>query len=93
MNKRMETASRTPRLALALLVLALILAASGVSASDSSLALSDFNRGGLEVEVAALFEAGAQAAIRRSIRRRDRGGPSRVLWSTGRCCLARAQAS
>ena len=58
MNKRMETASRTPRLALALLVLALILNASGVSASDSSLELSDFNRGGLEVEVAALFEAG-----------------------------------
>ena len=46
------------RLALALLVLALLLTASGVSASDSSLELSDFNRGGLEVEVAALFEAG-----------------------------------
>ena len=58
MNKRMETAGRTPRLALALLVLALILNASDVSASDSSLELSDFNRGGLEVEVAALFEAG-----------------------------------
>ena len=58
MNKRMETASRTPRLALALLVLALLLTASGVSASDSSLELPDFNRGGLEVEVAALFEAG-----------------------------------
>ena len=58
MNKRMETASRTPRLALALLVLAFLLNASGVSASDSSLELSDFNRGGLEVEVAALFEAG-----------------------------------
>ena len=58
MNKRMETASRTPRLALPLLVLALILNAGDVSASDSSLELSDFNRGGLEVEVAALFEAG-----------------------------------
>ena len=59
MNKRMETASRTPRLALALLVLALILNAGSVSASDSSLELSDFNRGGgLEVEVAALFGAG-----------------------------------
>ena len=58
MNKRMETASRTPRLALALLVLALLLNAGGVSASDSSLELSDFNRGGLEVEAAALFEAG-----------------------------------
>ena len=58
MNKRMETASRTPRLALALLVLAFLLNAGGVSASDSSLELSDFNRGGLEVEVAALFEAG-----------------------------------
>ena len=58
MNKRMETASRTPRIALALLALALILNASGVSASDSPLELSDFNRGGLEVEVAALFEAG-----------------------------------
>ena len=46
------------RLALALLVLALLLNAGGVSASDSSLELSDFNRGGLEVEVAALFEAG-----------------------------------
>ena len=58
MNKRMEMASRTPRLALALLALALLLNASDVSASDSSLELSDFNRGGLEVEVAALFEAG-----------------------------------
>ena len=58
MNKRMETASRTLRLALALLVLAFLLNAGGVSASDSSLELSDFNRGGLEVEVAALFEAG-----------------------------------
>ncbi len=58
MNKRMETASRTLRLALALLVLAFLLNASGVSASDSSLELSDFNRGGLEVDVAALFEAG-----------------------------------
>ena len=60
MNKRIETASRTPRLALAMLmlVLALTLNASDVSASDSSLELSDFNRGGLEVEVAALFEAG-----------------------------------
>ena len=46
------------RLALPLLVLAFLLNASGVSASDSSLELSDFNRGGLEVEVAALFEAG-----------------------------------
>ena len=46
------------RRALALLVLALILNAGGVSASDSSLELSDFNRGGLEVEAAALFEAG-----------------------------------
>ena len=44
---------------------------------------------GLEVEVAALFEAGGRAASRRFIRRRDRGGPSRVLWSTARCCLAR----
>ena len=60
MNKRIETASRTPRLALAMLmlVLALTLNASDVSAADSSLELSDFNRGGLEVEVAALFEAG-----------------------------------
>ena len=58
MNKRMETAGRTPRLALALLVLAFLLNAGGVSASDSSLELSDFNRGGLEVEAAALFEAG-----------------------------------
>ena len=58
MNKRMETAGRTLRLALALLVLAFLLNAGGVSASDSSLELSDFNRGGLEVEVAALFEAG-----------------------------------
>ena len=58
MNKRMETAGRTLRLALALLVLAFLLNGGGVSASDSSLELSDFNRGGLEVEVAALFEAG-----------------------------------
>ena len=46
------------RRALPLLVLALLLNAGGVSASDSSLELSDFNREGLEVEVAALFEAG-----------------------------------
>ena len=45
MNRRMKTASRMLRVALALLVLAAIMNVSGVSASDSSLELSDFNRG------------------------------------------------
>ena len=58
MNERIETAIRAVGLLLVPSVLVIILSAGGVSASDGSLELSDFNREGLEVEVAALFEAG-----------------------------------
>ena len=58
MNERIETAIRALGLLLVPSVLVIILSAGGVSASDGALELSDFNREGLEVEVAALFEAG-----------------------------------